>query len=102
MLALCSAVDVRHSSLVLLGVVAIAFAVAQDAPRAQSQALVIRNVTVIDGTGAPARPGMTVAIDGNRITDVGPGVRIPQQAQVVDGTGKFLIPGLWDMHIHSN
>jgi imidazolonepropionase-like amidohydrolase len=27
-------------------------------------------------------------------------VKVPAQAQVVDGTGKFLIPGMWDMHIH--
>ena len=60
----------------------------------------IRNVTAIDGTGGPAAPGMTVVVTGNRITAVGPNVVVPAQAQVVDGTGKFLIPGLWDMHLH--
>src|SRR4029077_8017792 len=44
----------------------------------------------------------SVVIDGNRITYVGKGhLHIPKQAHVIDGTGKFLIPGLWDMHVHT-
>jgi imidazolonepropionase-like amidohydrolase len=58
-------------------------------------ALIIKNVTVIDGTGAPPRPGSSVAIVNGRIA-----ARAPADAEVVDGTGKFLIPGLWDMHAH--
>ena len=83
----------------LLAVLA-ALIVAQLAPSAQSQALVVRNVTLIDGTGAAAQPGMTVVVTGNRITAVGSNAAVPAGAQVVDGTGKFLIPGLWDMHLH--
>jgi len=65
-------------------------------------ALVLTNVTIIDGTGAPARPGMTVVIKGDRIASVGKTgtVRGPKGAEVVDASGKFLIPGLWDMHVH--
>ena len=63
-------------------------------------AFAVRNVTVIDGTGAPAQPGMTVVVTGTRITGVGRDIEVPQAAQVVDGTGKYMIPGLWDMHIH--
>ncbi len=46
---------------------------------------------------------MTVVIEGDRITRVGPaaGTKVPNGAQVIDGAGKFLIPGLWDMHIHT-
>lgn len=64
--------------------------------------LVFAHVTVIDATGAPARPDMTVLIVGDRITALGKAgrIRIPKHAQVVDATGKFLIPGLWDMHVH--
>ncbi len=63
--------------------------------------LVITHVAVIDATGAPARPDSTVVITGDRITGIGsPKTRIPKGAQVLDGTGKFLIPGLWDMHVH--
>jgi hypothetical protein len=45
---------------------------------------------------------MTAIVDGDRIVAVGPWrkTHIPRKAVVVDGTGKFLIPGLWDMHVH--
>jgi imidazolonepropionase-like amidohydrolase len=45
---------------------------------------------------------MTVIADGDRIVAIGPWkkTRIPGKAVVVNGTGKFLIPGLWDMHVH--
>ena len=57
---------------------------------------------MIDATGEAARPDMTVVINGNRITEVGESerIRVPRDAQVVVATGKFLIPGLWDMHVH--
>jgi hypothetical protein len=67
-----------------------------------AQPLVIKRVTVIDATGKPGQPDMTVVIAGNRIVAVSPWnkAKAPKSAQVVDGTGKFLIPGLWDMHMH--
>jgi imidazolonepropionase-like amidohydrolase len=62
----------------------------------------IINVTVVDTTGGPPRPDVTVVIDGDRISYVGKGhFRAPKQAHVIDGTGKYLIPGLWDMHVHT-
>jgi hypothetical protein len=47
---------------------------------------------------------MTVLISGNRITAVGSSkeIPIPKQIRVIDGRGNFLIPGLWDMHVHSD
>ena len=68
----------------------------------QQDVLVIRNVTVIDGTGADAQPGMTIVIDRRQISEIGAdgSVTYPTSARVIDGTGKFLIPGLWDMHVH--
>jgi predicted amidohydrolase YtcJ len=62
----------------------------------------LAHVTVIDGTGAAARPDMTVVIDGSRITALAKStsISLPQGAQTVDGTGKVVIPGLWDMHVH--
>lgn len=67
-----------------------------------SKPLVLTNVTVIDVTGAPTKSKMTVVMTGKRITALGKTgkVRIPKNAQVIDATGKFLIPGLWDMHTH--
>lgn len=69
-------------------------------PQAESRALAFTHVTVIDATGAAARPDMTVVIAGERIAAVGESVRIPEGARVIDAGGKFLIPGLWDMHTH--
>jgi hypothetical protein len=70
------------------------------APPAPS-ALVIRRVAVIDTTGGPTLC-RTVVIRGGRITAVGPPSRVavPRRARVLDGSGKYLIPGLWDMHVH--
>jgi len=65
-----------------------------------SQSLVLSHVTVIDATGASAQPDRTVVITGGRIAEIGKSARIPKDAQTVDATGKFLIPGLWDMHGH--
>ena len=76
---------------------------AQTTTSPSARPLVFTHATVIDVTGAPSKLDMTVIIAGNRIAAIGRTgrVRIPKDAQVVDATGKFLIPGLWDMHIHS-
>ena len=65
--------------------------------------MAIRDVTVVDVVDGSLRGKQTVLVAGSRITAVGPAeqVRIPGDADVVDATGAFLIPGLWDMHVHS-
>jgi hypothetical protein len=75
---------------------------AQSEQQSAQKPLVITHVTVIDATGAPAQADMTVVITGERITALGPAGKIeaPANSQQIDGTGKFLIPGLWDMHVH--
>ena len=67
-----------------------------------SKPLEITDVTVIDATGAPAKPGQTVVVEGDRISQVGDAkkVRPPKGAQVVNARGLYVIPGLWDMHVH--
>src|SRR5262245_53146248 len=74
-----------------------ASALAQPAPP-----LAITHVTVIDATGAASQQDMTVVIGGERIVALGKtaDVQLPENTQVVKGEGKFLIPGLWDMHVH--
>ena len=68
--------------------------------------LAITPVTVIDVTTADSNAALkrnqTVIISGARITAVGPAGRtlVPPGARTIDGDGKFLIPGLWDMHAH--
>lgn len=73
-----------------------------DASSSRSSVIAITNVTVIDGTGTAAQPGMTVVVEGDRITAVGRAAEVaaPPGARVVDGGGRFLIPGLWDSHVH--
>ncbi len=67
-----------------------------------SKPLEITDVTVIDTTGAPAKPGQTVVVEGNRISQVGDAKKVhaPKGAQVVNARGLYVIPGLWDMHVH--
>jgi imidazolonepropionase-like amidohydrolase len=65
--------------------------------------IAVTHVTVIDMTGAAPKANMTVVATGNRISAVGPSDSLtpPRGSTLVDGTGKYLIPGLWDMHMHS-
>lgn len=67
-----------------------------------SKPLEITDVTVIDTTGAPPKAEQTIAVEGNRISQVGDAKKVhaPKGAQVVNGRGLFVIPGLWDMHVH--
>jgi len=64
--------------------------------------IAITHATVIDATGAPAQRDMTVIVANRTITGVGKSssVAIPEGAVTIDARGKFLIPGLWDMHVH--
>jgi imidazolonepropionase-like amidohydrolase len=91
----------RHISLFVVLTLFMPFTAAQSA-RA-GKALVITHVTVIDATGAAGKPDMTVTVLGDRIAAIErTSHEIPKEGQVVDGRGKFLIPGLWDMHVHTN
>ena len=62
------------------------------------------HVGVIDGTDSMPRLDQTVVVRGTRIAAVGPSrsTVVPSDARVVDGRGTFLIPGLWDMHVHTS
>jgi imidazolonepropionase-like amidohydrolase len=62
--------------------------------------IAIQDVTVIDVASGTARPHMTVLVDEGRISRVGPSIPPPSAARVVSGKNQFLIPGLWDMHVH--
>ena len=64
--------------------------------------LAITHVILIDATGSPAQPDMTVVVANQKISAIGPSAstKIPKDAEVIDSTGKFLIPALTDAHIH--
>jgi len=65
-------------------------------------ALAILGATLIDGTGATPIENAMVIIEGDRIISAGPHdkIKIPSKAKRIDARGKFLLPGLWDMHSH--
>jgi hypothetical protein len=65
-----------------------------------AQTLVFQHATVIDATGAAPKKDVSVVVSGGRITAIQAGVEPVGGATVIDADGKFLIPGLWDMHVH--
>lgn len=70
------------------------------APAFAQERIAIVGVTVIDGTGTAPRPGMTVEIADGRIVSVTRGKRHSAGAQVIDGRGRFLLPGFIDSNVH--
>jgi hypothetical protein len=69
---------------------------------APARKLAIAGATLEDSTGAPAIPDSVILIEDGVIKAAGPRskVRIPKGASILDASGKFAIPGLWDMHAH--
>lgn len=62
----------------------------------------LTNVTVIDVSGGNSFPNMTIFIDDSIISAISLNseINIPKKAKVIDLSGKYLLPGLWDMHVH--
>lgn len=64
-------------------------------------AVAFHDVTVVDVVSGALHPNTTVIVQGTRIVAVGPpAAEVPSGARVIDGNGRYLIPGLWDMHSH--
>ena len=86
-----------HFSLLALCLLA-----ACDVAPPKQNVLAITHVNVIDATGTSIKADSTVLIEGDRITAISSSAtfHLPTNTTVVNATGKFLIPGLWDMHVH--
>lgn len=83
----------------LLAVAAVAVPLGAQAPAVES--FVVRHVTVIDGTDVAPQPDRTVVVADGRIAAIGDAeLAVTGTPREIDGRGKFLIPGLWDMHTH--
>src|SRR5882724_7036750 len=69
----------------------------------QSGPIAIAHVTLINPANSSVQSDATVIIEGNHVATVlvGAMVKLAKNTRVIDGGGKFLIPGLWDMHVHS-
>jgi imidazolonepropionase-like amidohydrolase len=90
----------RTAFILLLAAVA---APAAQAQRTDPADLIITNVTVIDPETRRVSPGVEIVIDDGRIVSIGKGAkRVTPAKAVIDGRGKFAIPGLMDMHAHTN
>ncbi|MEU5704046.1 amidohydrolase family protein [Streptomyces aurantiacus] len=81
---------------------AMAYTVAHTARSGSTVA--ITGTTVIDTAGGRPRRDVTVLVRGDRIAAIGTAreVRVPADAQVVDGRGKFVVPGFIDSHVHGS
>jgi imidazolonepropionase-like amidohydrolase len=92
----------RDFNLFALISINLAMACALGGSSVQAATLAFEHAVVIDGTGAPPRPGTTVVVDGPRIAALGSDgeVPVPRGARRIDATGKYLIPGLMDLHLH--
>src|SRR5580700_7576611 len=88
-------------SLVSLCLVFASFTSAQS--KKNQQQIAITHVTVINPGTSSVRSDSTVVITGAHITAVSDSenFKLPSGARVIDGRGRYLIPGLWDMHVHS-
>ncbi len=62
--------------------------------------ILIKNVTLYDGTGGPAVKGANILVKGERIAQVSTKAISGGSARVIDGTGKFVMPGIMDSHVH--
>ena len=68
---------------------------------AQRGIIAIRNATVIDMNNGRLISNQTIIIEGNKITSVNSKAVIPKAAIILDAKGKYVLPGLWDMHAHA-
>jgi cytosine/adenosine deaminase-related metal-dependent hydrolase len=89
----------------LLAPLVVLFTLAAVTPGASATsdgALVLRNVTIVNIERKRLEPRRDVVIVGERIVGIqaGGSARAPKQGRVLDGSGKFLMPGLWDFHVH--
>lgn len=89
----------RVVTLILAGGVALAAACG---PEPEVPRLLLRSVTLIDGTGNPPVPSTTIVIRGRVVEAVVPDseIRIGPRDSVIDGAGQWAIPGLFDAHVH--
>lgn len=90
--------NIQRCFLFLIGVSLFAASLA----RAQSGYTAVTDITIIPINVAGSIPHQTVLVRDGRIVAIGPvaSVQVPNGARQIEGTGKYLLPGLADMHVH--
>jgi imidazolonepropionase-like amidohydrolase len=67
---------------------------------AQAADILIRNANIVDVKTGEVLARRSILIHGDRIQSIAPSIQPTHNAQIVDARGKYVIPGLWDMHVH--
>jgi imidazolonepropionase-like amidohydrolase len=70
-------------------------------PTHNNEPTLIRSVNLVDVASGSVTPEMDVLLADGRIQQIGHKLLLPKGTRVVDGTKRFLVPGLWDMHVHT-
>jgi len=68
---------------------------------ARSQTIIIKDITIVDVRNGKLSKNSDVFIEGNKIKAIGNGLKNTAASTIINGKGKYLIPGLWDMHVHA-
>ncbi len=100
---MCRSLIVRHALGCMISFLMVAASVVAPATAwGQGRITVIRGGTVIDSTGRTPIEDAVIVIEGERIREIGPGdrVAVPDDAELIDAEGKWIIPGLIDAHVH--
>ncbi len=65
-----------------------------------SQPIYIKNANLVNVDNGRVETGVSVLVENKRVKAVGPSVKAPANAKIIDADGRYLVPGLWDMHGH--
>ncbi len=76
-------------------------AASQTTTQATTQTVTIHNVTIVDVINGKLVRRKTIVVEGKRIARIENASEATRASATIDGTGMFVIPGLWDMHVHA-
>ncbi len=92
--------NVMHNRLMALAFLLCALAPSSYSEDSEVMDLAITNVSVIDVVSGGVSKQSVLVNEGKIARVLDPGESVGQSLEVIDGTGQFLLPGLWDMHVH--
>jgi imidazolonepropionase-like amidohydrolase len=92
----------RNTSTLIISIVFVMSVFSLALPAKKNKIVALVGATVVDGTGAAPAENTTLIIEGEKIKAIGPSqsVAIPEEAEQIDASGKWILPGFIDLHIH--